>query len=374
MVEIVEVKTKKQQKAFVNFQMELYKGNKYFVPPILADEMAIFDRKKNANFEECDMCYYLAYKDGKLVGRIAGILQKASNKKDNHKYVRFSRLDFINDQEVAKALFDAVEKWAKEQGMEYVHGPLGFNDLEREGLLIEGFDQLSCFEENYTYDYYPKLIEACGYGKDIDWLEYRVKVPKQVDEKITRITQKIADKYGLKLVKAKSTNEILKKYKDQIFGLLNECYSPLYGVVPITPKMEEQLVSQFRLVVDKKFISMVTNDKDELIGFGLVFPSIAEAMQEAKGRIFSPKIFKLLKAIKHPKVVDTVFIAVKPEYRTKGVPAFIMNQIITNLIELGVEEAESLLQLETNVNIKNIFDNFEKVQHKRRRCYIKKLD
>lgn len=374
MVEIVEVKTRKQRKAFVNFQVELYKDNKYFVPPILADEMGIFNKKKNANFEECDTCYYLAYKDGKLAGRIAGILQKACNKKMNQKYVRFSRIDFINDLEVAKALFKAVEGWAKAQGMEYVHGPLGFNDLEREGLLIEGFDELSCFEENYSYDYYPKLIEQCGYSKDVDWLEYRIKVPKVIDEKITRVSNKIAQRYGFKLVNIKSTREVINKYRDQIFNLLNECYSPLYGVVPITPKLEKQLVSQFKLIVDKKFIAMVTNDKGELIGFGLVFPSIAEPMQEMKGKLFTPKIFKLLKAVKHPKVVDTVFIAVRPDYRAKGVPAFIINEILSNLIELGVEEAESLLQLETNVNIKNAFDDFERRQHKRRRCYIKKID
>lgn len=373
MVEIVEVKTKKQQKDFVMFQLDLYKDCKYFVPPIVADELSIFNPKKNANYEDCETIYYLAYKDNKLVGRIAGILQNASNKKNNQKYVRFSRVDFINDKEVAKALFDAVEKWAKSKGMEYVHGPLGFNDLEREGLLIEGFDQMSCFEENYYYDYYKDIIAELGYVKDVDWLEFRFKVPKEKNERAERLSKVLTERYKLHIVPIKSKSKLIKKYRDQIFALLNECYGPLYGVVPITKKLEDQFVSQFKLVISKKLVCLVENEKGDLVGFGLVFPSLSEAMRATKGRIVSAKIFKLLNAIRKPKEIDLALIAVHPDYRTKGVTAFIFNYIQKNLAEMGVEYCESLLQLENNIAIQNQFQEYNGVNHKRRRCYIKKI-
>jgi len=268
MVEIVEVKSKKQQKIFVNFQLQLYKDCPYFVPPIVADEMAIFNPKKNANYEDCETVYYLAYKNRQIVGRIAGILQKASNKKTGKKMVRFSRIDFIDDYEVSKALLSAVEKWARSKGMTAVHGPLGFNDLEREGLLIEGFDQMSTYEENYYYPYYMKHLEALGYVKDVDWIEYKVYIPEKPDERTSRLVQKISERYGFREVKIKSKKALINKYKDQIFKLLNDCYEPLYGVVPITKKLEEQFVSQFALAVNLSF------GRAALILFSKIFSSM----------------------------------------------------------------------------------------------------
>lgn len=373
MVEIVQVKTKKQQKKFVMFQLELYKNNPYFVPPIISDELTIFDKNKNANYDDCETIYYLAYRDGKVVGRIAGILQRASNKKMSQKYVRFSRVDFINDIEVARALFEAVESWAKSLGMEAVHGPLGFNDLEREGLLIEGFDQMSCFEENYNYHYYKGIIEQLGYEKDVDWLEYLFPIADKVDERAVRLSELLKKKYGLKTVEIKNTTKLIDLYKDQIFALINECYSPLYGVVPITKKLEDQLVKQFKLVISHRFISLVVDNEGKLVGLGVVFPSIAKAIKAMNGKLFSFKIFKLLRAIKKPKLVDTVFIAVTAEYRNKGVTAFIFNEIWSNLIDLKVTQAESLLQLESNITIRNQFASFNGKQHKRRRCFIKHI-
>ena len=230
MVEIVEVKTKKQQKDFVMFQLDLYKDCEYFVPPIVADELSMFNPKKNANYEDCETVYYLAYKDNKLVGRIAGILHNASNRKNNQKYVRFSRVDFINDKEVAKALFDAVENWAKLKGMEYVHGPLGFNDLEREGLLIEGFDQMSCFEENYYYDYYKDIISELGYIKDVDWLEFRFKVPKEKNERAERLSKVLTERYKLHIVpiKSKSNAEIVQTTSPLLIGAMFAICTPTF--------------------------------------------------------------------------------------------------------------------------------------------------
>ncbi len=373
MVEIVEVKSKKQQKLFVNFQLKLYKDCPYFVPPIIADEMSIFDPKKNANYDDCETVYYLAYKEGKLVGRIAGILQKASNKKTGKKMVRFSRVDFVDDYEVSKALFDAVEKWARKKHMDAVHGPLGFNDLEREGLLIEGFDQMSTFEENYYYSYYKDHLDKLGYIKDVDWIEYKIFMPDTVDDRTNRIAQKVAERYGFREVKIKSKKVLVNRYKDQIFKLLNDCYEPLYGVVPITKKLEEQFISQFILAVNLRYLCLVVDKDDKLIGFGLAFPNFAHSMQKMKGKLVSPHIFGLLRELKHPKVVDFALFAVDEAYRTKGVTAFVFNKILNNLVEDKIEYAESLLQLEDNIAIQNQFDGFKREFHKRRRCYIKSV-
>jgi len=373
MVKIEEVKTKKQQKLFVNFQMQLYKDCPYFVPPIIADELSIFNPKKNANFEDCETVYYLAYKNGKLAGRIAGILQKASNLKTGKKQVRFSRVDFIDDYEVSKALFNSVEKWAKSKNMQSVHGPLGFNDLEREGLLIEGFDQMSTFEENYYYSYYKDHLEKHGYKKDVDWIEYKMFMPEKVDERTTNLVKKISERYKFREVKIKSKRVLINKYKDQIFNLINKCYEPLYGVVPITKKLEEQFVSQFKLAVNLRYLCLVVNEEDKLIGFGLAFPNFAKSMQKCKGKLFTPHIFSLLKELKHPKIIDLALFAVDEEYRTKGVTAFIFNKILNNVIEDKIEYAESLLQLEDNIPIQNQFDNYKREFHKRRRCYIKDI-
>ncbi len=373
MVEIIEVKTKKQQKAFVNFQLKLYKDCPYFVPPIVSDELSIFNPKKNANYEDCETVYYLAYKDKKIVGRIAGILQMASNKKTGKKMVRFSRIDFVDDYEVSKALIGAVEKWARSRGMEAVHGPLGFNDLEREGLLIEGFDQMSTYEENYYYPYYMKHLEALDYVKDVDWIEYKLFVPDKPDERTSRLAEKISERYGFREVKINSKKELIRKYKDQIFKLLNDCYAPLYGVVPITKKLEEQFVDQFILVVNLRYLCLVVDKEDKLIGFGLAFPNFAKSMQKMKGKLVSPHIFGLLRDLKHPKVCDLALFAVDQAYRTKGVTAFIFNKILNNFIEDKVEYLESLLQLEDNISIQNQFDGFEREFHKRRRCYIKDI-
>ncbi len=373
MVNIEEVKTKKQQKIFVQFQLDLYKDCPYFVPPIVSDELKIFNPKKNANFDDCEAVYYLAYKDGKVVGRIAGILQKASNAKTGKKLVRFSRVDFVDDIEVSKALFEAVEKWAKSKKMEAVHGPLGFNDLEREGLLIEGFDQMSTFEENYYYPYYKEHLDKLGYTKDVDWLEYKIFIPDKIDERIGRISEKVAQRYGLREVKFKSKSKMIDQYKDQIFRLINDCYGPLYGVVEINEKLQAQFVGQFKLAVNTRYLCLVVNAEDKLVGFGLAFPNFSNSIKKMNGRLFNPHIFGLLRELKHPKICDFALFAVDQEYRDKGVTSFIFNKILNNFIEDKIEYCESLLQLEDNVTIMNQFNSYDRQFHKRRRCYIKQL-
>lgn len=370
MIEIKQVQTKKDVKLFTYFPLKLYKNNPYYVPPFISDELVVFDKKKNANLLDSEIVGFLAYKDNKVVGRIAGILQKSDNQITKKCRVRISRVDFIDDYEVTEKLFSAVENWAKEMGMNEVHGPLGFNDLEREGLLINGFDELSDFEENYSYDYYPKHFEKLGYTKSVDWNEYSISIPSVVDPKIDRLANIVSTRYKLNTVNG-TIGKVLDKYSEQIFDLIEECYSPLYGVVPLNDRLKKQFIGQFKLLVSADYLSLVTNEQNELVGFGLVFPSLAKAMQKTKGKILSIHIFSLLRALKHNDTVDLALIAVKPSYSTKGVAAVVMDKIFKSMVKNGIKYAETNLQLENNNNIHNLFSGYNLRHHKDRRCYIK---
>ena len=313
MITIIEVKSKSDIKKFVNYPHKLYKGNKNFVPFLNIDEVNKFDPDKNESYHDCVVKCFLAYKDGKIVGRIAGIIQKLYNEKVNEKRARFSRFDCINDGEVAKALFDAVESWAKSEGMTTVHGPMGYNDLDREGLLIEGFDQMSTFEEQYNFDYYGKLIEDNGFEKEVDWVEYRIFAPKEPNERVDRIAEAVAKRYKLNLITPPSIKWFVDNYKDQFFDVLDAAYSPLYGVVPFSDKMKDSLISQFGLILNKDFLVGITNEEGNLVAFGLVFPSLSESVNKSKGKILPFGIFRMLKQIKKPKSIDLGLIAIRPE-------------------------------------------------------------
>lgn len=372
MIEIVEVKTRKQVKDFTMFPLKLYKNCPYYVPPFISDEMILFNKKKNANLIDNEIVGFLAYKDKKVVGRIAGILQNIDNEITGKKRVRISRVDFIDDYDVSMALFTSVEEWAKSKGMDEVHGPLGFNDLEREGLLIRGFDELSDFEENYSYEYYPKHFEKLGYGKSVDWNEYSISIPDHVDPKLERLSEAVCKRYKMHTVEGKK-NKIIDHYKDQIFDLIEECYSPLYGVVPLNSRLKDQFISQFKLLVSMDYLTIVADENNNLVGFGLVFPSLAKAMQKTKGRILSPHIFSLLKALRKNDTIDLALIAVKPSWQTKGVAAVIMARNIKNFVKNGIKFAETNLQLEDNNSIHALFAGYEMRHHKDRRCYIKSI-
>lgn len=373
MIEIKEVKTKKDIKAFVKFPHELYKGNKNYVPFLNIDEINKFDERKNESYEDCIVKCFLAYKDGKIVGRIAGIIQKLYNQKVNEKRVRFSRFDCINDEEVSNALFETVEKWAKEQGMELIHGPMGYNDLDREGLLIEGFDQMSTFEEQYNHPYYAELIEKYGFKKEVDWLEYRIFKPKENNERVSRIAEAVAKRYNLKLLKIKSIKSFVKEYRDQFFDTLDAAYSHLYGVVPFTDKLKDSLIDQFGLILNKDYLLGIVNEENKLVGFGLVFPSLSESVNKSKGRLLPFGIFRMLKQIKKPKSIDLGLIAIRPEYQNKGVNAMILSVLIQGMIERNLEYAETNLMLEDNNKIQAQWEMFDYIQHKRRRSYVKEI-
>lgn len=373
MLEITEVKTKKQRKEFVEYPLRLYKGNKNFVPPLYMDEMKLFT-EKNIYFKTCKSVFYLAVRDGKTVGRIQGIVQNQYNDIHNVKQVRFTRFDCENNEETAKALFAAVESWAKEQDMEEVVGPLGYSDLEREGLLIEGFEYLSTFEEQYNYEYYASLVEACGYVKDVDWVESRLFAMVEQDERLRKFSQRALEKNNLHVGgEGLSKRAYIKKYAQGIFDCIDECYKDLYGTVPFTPEMMQQMIDQFNLILNKKYLMVVCDETEKVVAFGLCLPGIGKALQKSGGRLTPACLIRLLKAVKHPESIDLGLVGILPRYRKSGLSAFIMTVLQDMLSDKNVEYLETNLNLETNGNIQTQWKYFDNIQHKRRRSYIKKV-
>ena len=374
MVEIIRVVTKKQQKEFIDFPLRLYRDNPYFVPPLYGDEKKMF-RKDFVYADTCEIVNFLAQKDGKTVGRIQGILQKAANEKNHEKRIRFNRFDSVDDPEVAKALFDAVEDWGRSLGMDTICGPLGFSDLEREGLLIEGFEALSTFEEQYNAAYYARLIEALGYEKEADWNESRLKAPKdpQEQKKLKDMAAFILKRYNLHLGPAKNVNDFIRRYADGLFELLDVAYDGLYGTVPFTDGMKKLMIDNFRLIIDLEHVAVILDEQERVVCFGVCFPSIAEAVQKSGGKLTPAALVRLLRAIKHPKVIDLGLIAVSPEYANRGVSAVISAELLRMLQAPGILYAETNLNLEDNFAIQNQWKRFEREIHKRRRSYVKAL-
>ena len=373
MVEIKEVKTKKQRKEFVEFPLKLYRGNKYFVPALYGDEMKIF-RDDYVYYEQAEAVYFNAYRDGKIVGRISGILQHAANKKWKQSRARFTRFDAIDDQEVADALFNAVEEWAKAKGMTEIVGPLGFSDLEREGLLIEGFDQMQTFEEQYNYPYYQRLIENRGFVKDVDWTEHQLRAPKEgFNPRYRKIAEMMLEKYNLHFAKAKNTRQFIDKYADDIFRIWDETYEHIYGTVPFTERLKKEMVSQFKLLIDQRYIRVLYDENENLVAFGFVFPSISDAVRPSGGRLTLPCILRILKAKYFPKVVDLAIIGVRDEYKNKALHATMLVEIGDALTNHVIEHVETNLTLENNFPIQNALKYFDAYENKRRRCFIKQL-
>ena len=373
MVEIKQVTTRKQQREFVNFPLRLYKDNEYFVPAIYMDELAIFKPSCIHN-KTCDQIFFLAYENNEVVGRIQGIVQKQYNEIHGTKKARFSRFDSIDNQQVADALLSAVENWAKEKALEEVIGPMGYNDLEREGLLIEGFDYLSTYEEQYNYPYYQKLIENHGYIKDVDWVEYRI-FPKFKDRELLRkMGERARTRMNLHFGdNSLSKSAYIKKYADGIFNCIDICYSILYGTVPMTEEIKKNTIEQFKLVLNPKFILTILNEKEEVIAFGLAIPGIGKALQKSGGRLTPSTIIKLLKSINKPETLDLALIGVLPKFQGTGVNALMMSRLQDILDENHVEYLETNLNLETNINVQGQWRFFEHIHHKRRRAFIKHI-
>lgn len=372
MITIREVKTKKEQKQFIDFPLELYRDCPYFVPPLYGDEKGMF--KKDFTYNDCcDIVNYLAFDVEKPVGRIQGIIQRAANEKNNERRVRFTRFDAVENQEVADKLFGAVESWAKNKGMDTICGPLGFSDLEREGLLVDGFDQLSTFEEQYNYEYYGKLIENLGFEKEVDWTESKIYPPENDDGTMQKMADFVMNRYHLHFGQAKNIDDFINKYGDDFFGLIDKGYEHLYGTVPFTKAMKDEIIKSFKLIVDLKHVAIILDENDRAVCIGVCFPSIAKAVQKSKGKLTPAALIRLLKAIKHPTVIDFGLIAVDPTYLNRGVSTAISAEVLKMLKDDSIEYAETNLNLETNAAIQNQWKRFKEVKHKRRRAYVKKI-
>ena len=373
-VEIKEVRTKKELRQFVKFNIELYKDNPYHVPCLIDEEMMTLSKDKNPAFENCDAIYFLAYKNKKIAGRIAGIIVKESNRIWEQNNARFGFVDFIDDSEIADALFGAVTAWAKEKGITTLHGPLGFTDMDHEGMLIEGFDQLGTMATIYNYPYYPQHMERMGFEKDQDWNEYKIYIPDAVPEKHMRIGEIVKQKYGLKVLKFKKRKEIWP-YANRIFETLNAAYAPLYGFCPLTPKQIEYYVKMYIPMLRLNLITIIVRESDDaVVGFGISLPSLSRAMQKAKGSLFPFGFIHLLKALySKPKVIDLYIMGVLPEYKNKGVNALVFNDLIPEYISMGTLYGESNPELVTNSAIQAQWDYFKTEHHKTRRAFIKQI-
>ncbi len=375
MIEVRPVTTRREQREFLNFPLDLYKGNPNFIPPLYMDEKKIF-RKDYVYNDCCDSVCFLARKDGAVVGRIQGIVQKASNAKRGERRARFCRFDVIDDPAVSAALFEAVEKWALQEGMDTLCGPLNFSDLEREGLLVEGFDQQATFEENYNAEYYQHHIESLGYKKEVDWLGFRLYGPEGEEtlQELEDLTAFIFRRYKLHFGPSRNTSDFLKRYADGIFALLDTSYEQLYGTVPFTEGMKKLMLDNFRLIVDPKYTAVILDENDRVICFGVAFASLSRALALTRGRLTPRTAVRLLRCLKHPDGLDLGLVGVDPEYLNRGVSAVFSAAIMKMLRDNPqIGYADTNLNLEDNYAIINQWRRFRKEQVKRYRSYVKSL-
>lgn len=376
MVEIKEVTTKADLGLFVQFYYDLYRGNDCAVPFLYSEEMATLRSDKNPSFECCESKYFLAYKDGKIAGRVAAIINRRANERWNCHQVRFGWFDFIDDIDVSTALLKAVEDWGIEKGMNEIAGPLGFIDTDREGMLVEGFDQLSTMYINYNYPYYPQHMERMeGFQKDNDYLEMKVKVPEVVPEKFAKLTEMVKKRYGLRVHKFTRRELIEQNYGRRVFQLLNATYKDLYGFSQLSETQVDKLVNDYIKIADLNLVTAIM-DGDKMVGFGITFPSFSRALQKTRDGRFLPfgwwHLLKILKWHKTP-IVDLLLIGVLPEYRAKGANALIFDDLIRQFQAYGFEWAETGPQMETNEGVLSHWQYLESINHRRHRCYRKKL-
>lgn len=374
-IRLRQIKGKEGLKAFVRFGQELYKDNPYYVPQLISEEVMTLDEDRNPAFEFCEAVYYMAYKGDRAVGKIAGIINHRANETWNQAYARFGFVDFIDDPEVSRRLFQKVEQWALSKGMDTIHGPMGFTDLDHQGMLVWGFDQLGTMAAIYNYPYYPEHLQRLGYERDQDWKEFLIKVPEKIPEKHLRIADIVQRKYKLKVMKFKKVKEILP-YAKSIFHTLNRAYAPLYGVSELSPEQIDYYVKMYIPLLRLDLVTVVSKVSDgEVIGFAITLPNLSRAMQKAKGKLWPLGAVHLLKALKsRPKVVDLYLIGILPEYQNKGINTLLFRDLIPIYQELGVPYCESNPELESNLSVRMQWNYFEKIHHKTRSAFIKALD
>lgn len=371
-VEIKKVSNKAELKKFIRFNYEFYKDNPYSVPDLYDDMLNTFSPQKNAAFEFCEADYFLAMREGKIVGRVAAIINHRANETWNKKVVRFGWIDFVDDLDVSRALIDTVKQWGRERDMNEIEGPLGFTDMDAEGMLIDGFDQLSTMATIYNYPYYPEHMNLLGLERSADWVEMKVYIPDAIPEKHKRISAIIAQKYKLHIRKITSRKEIKETgIAHDIFRLINKAYTPLFNYSQMTERQIDQYVNMYVPVLDLRMVSIVENEQNEIVAVGISMASLSEALQKAKGKLLPFGWFHLLKALKwkRPKMLDLLLVAVRPDYQGKGVNALLFTDLIPVYQELGFEYAETNPELEMNDKVQNQWQYFKTEQHKRRRCF-----
>ncbi|MBQ2439876.1 MAG: N-acetyltransferase [Muribaculaceae bacterium] len=375
MVEIRQLNpTRSNLKKFVEFQIDLYKGNPYFVPPLVSDEIATLDSKVNPAFDHCESAYFMAYRDGKAVGRIAAMINKQVNEKENSRQARFGFVDFIDDAEVSKALFDAAEKWAKEKGMDNIVGPLGFTDLDNEGMLINGFEELGTMATIYNYPYYPAHVERLGYEKEVDWHEFLIEIPEQIPDKHKRIAEIVKKKFNLRVVKFTSRKALKEQYGQALFELINEAYDNLYGYSRLTKRQIDYYIKIYLGMLNLDLVTLIVDGEDQLVGVGISIQSMSRALQKSKGKMFPFGWWHLLKGLKGKNDrVDLLLVAVKPQYMGKGVNALLFTDLIPAYNKYGFKWAESNPELGSNAAVQNQWEAFPYRQHRNRRAFIKRL-
>ena len=374
-VEIKQITSKIDLLRFVKFGNNFYKDCENFCPALILDELGMFNPKKNPAFEVCENVLYMAYRDGKPVGRIAGIINHEANRKWGVNHVRFGWMDFIDDLEVSKALLDAVAAWGKSKGMSCINGPVGFTDFDHQGLLIEGFDYNAPMASLYTHPYYIAHYERYGLTKEADWIEYQITPPTEAPERMRRIVQLVEQRCGLHVVKFKNSRELRKRYGYSYFDVLDEAYQKLYNYQPMTTRQKQYYCKMYFPILNFDFITMVANEKDEIVAVGLGMPSLSEALRKCGGRLFPFGWYHLLKAMKAKKMTDfdLLLIAVRPDYQNKGITALIFNEMTPHFSKYGVQRIETTAILENNHKSLANFADYPHIQHKRRRAFIKEL-
>ena len=371
-IQLKEAITSGDLKRFVSFQSSLYRGSRYWVPPLRFDELNSLRKDKNPAFEFCDAKYWLAYKDGTIVGRIAGIINKNYNQKWKEKAARFGWFDFVDDPEISSALLQTVEQWAITNGMKRVHGPLGFTDMDGEGTLVEGFDEVSTLGAIYNYPYYAAHIERAGYSKDSDWVEFEVTMGPAIPEKVERLAHIALERNKLTVLKANKAKDILPYARD-IFDVLNEAYKDLYGFVELSDKQIDMYVKQYFNFILPEYVPVVLDAHNKVAAFGIAMPSLSRALQKCHGRLFPFGFIRILRAMKNNRRVDLYLTAVRPDMQNKGVNAILIHETNKAFIKNKVEKVETNRELEVNAKVQAQWRFYETRQHKRRRCYKKEL-
>lgn len=370
-VNIREVSCKGDYKKFVNFLYKHYKGEDNWIPPIKSDEFFSIDKEKNPAYEFCESSFWLAEDDGKVVGRVGAIINHSYNDKVGVKYGRINRIEFNDDKEISSLLFKTAESWIKEKGMEKVHGPLGFTNIDQQGLLIEGFDYLPSIASVYNHAYYQKHFEDLGYEKENDWLEFRLTIGDKISQKAIRGSALIKKRFGFESVNFTKSSE-LKPYSKIIFEILNDAFKELPYTVPFTDKMIEASAKKYFSILNPKFVKIVKKD-DEVIGFFVGLPSLSKAMKKANGRVFPFGILPIMKSLKHPEVIDMLLTGVKEEYQSNGVAVILIAELQAEMLKHGIDQMETTGMFETNHTAIANWKNYEHIQHKKRRCYVKDL-